>query len=362
MLKGLHLGLDHHESPAFFVQGPRPFARVMFFCGLSILFMASDARFSYLNTLRQGFIGALHPLEVIANAPNEWARNTKNYFASHNSLLKENYQLKQEAVLANTWLQRLATIQAENEHLRSLLSANPPTIQHQAILAEILHVGRDPFSNVIVVNRGSQHNVISGQAVVDGQGVIGQVTRVYPFSSEITLITDKHLSIPIQIERNQLRAIAFGEGKSNTLDIPYLPTSVDIKVGDKLVTSGIDGVYPAGLSVATVTQIKQNPDSPFAKILSKPIAGVNNHLQVLIIKMPKIEDVKQAAATVPVAVQSIGNQPLVDDPKKISDATTDNKSATSTLPEIAPSTRAPQTNITQPTVKNLPKPSNESKP
>jgi rod shape-determining protein MreC len=156
-----------------------------------------------------------------------------------------------------------------------------------AVLGEILHMGRDPFSSIIVVNKGTTNGIEAGQAVVDANGVIGQVTRVFPFSAEITLITDKNLSIPIQVERNQLRAIAFGEGKNNTLDIPYLPTSVDIQVGDKLVTSGIDGVYPAGLAVATVTEIRQSPDSPFAKIVSSPIAGVNNHLQLLIISIPK---------------------------------------------------------------------------
>jgi rod shape-determining protein MreC len=185
-------------------------------------------------------------------------------------------------------LQRLSTIQAENVHLRSLLNGNIP-IQPKAVLGEISHMGRDPFTHVVVVNRGSQHNIKAGQAVVDSVGVIGQVTRVYPFSSEVTLITDKELSIPIQIERNQLRAIAFGEG-NNTLDIPYLPTNVDIKVGDKLVTSGIDGIYPAGLAVATVTKILQNPESPFAKIVSTPIAGVGNHTQLLLLALPEAEE------------------------------------------------------------------------
>jgi len=185
-------------------------------------------------------------------------------------------------------LQRLNTVQAENIHLRTLLNGNIPG-QPKAILGEISHMGRDPFTHVVVINRGSHHSIKAGQAVVDSKGVIGQVTRVYPFTSEVTLITDKELSIPIQIERNQLRAIAFGGG-NNTLDIPYLPTNVDIKVGDKLVTSGIDGVYPAGLAVATVTKIQQNPESPFAKIISTPIAGVSNHLQLLLLELSEAKE------------------------------------------------------------------------
>jgi rod shape-determining protein MreC len=260
---------------------------MVFFSALSIIFMAVDARLNYLSHIRQGFIAALHPLEIIANAPSEWYRDINKYFSVHNELVQENYVLKQQAFEHKVMLQRLSTITAENKHLRSLLNGDMP-IQPNAILGEISHMGRDPFTRIVVVNRGSQHTVKAGQAVVDSKGVIGQVTRVYPFTSEVTLITDKELSIPIQIERNQLRAIAFGEG--NKLDIPYLPTNVDIKIGDKLVTSGIDGVYPAGLAVATVTQILQNPESPFAKIICTPIAEVTNHLQLLLLALPEVKD------------------------------------------------------------------------
>ena len=288
MLKGVHQKLEAQQTPAFFVRGPSPFSRMVFFCALSVSIMAIDARLNYLSHVRQAFIAALHPLEVLANAPSEWYRNINKYFSVHNQLVQENYALKQQAFEHQVMLQRLSTIQAENVHLRSLLNGDIP-IQHKAVLGEISHMGRDPFTHTVVVNRGSQHNIKAGQAVVDSNGVIGQVTRVYPFTSEVTLITDKELSIPIQIERNQLRAIAFGEG-NNTLDIPYLPANVDIKVGDKLVTSGIDGVYPAGLAVATVTKIEQNSESPFAKIVSTPVAGVSNHLQLLLLELPEAKE------------------------------------------------------------------------
>ncbi len=285
MLKGVHQKLEPQQTPAFFVRGASAFSRMVFFCALSVIFMAVDARLNYLSQIRQAFIAALHPLEIIANAPSEWYRDVKKYFSVHNELVQENYALKQQAFEHKVRLQRLNAITAENEHLRSLLNGDVP-IQPKAVLGEISHMGRDPFTKIVVVNRGSQHTVKAGQAVVDSKGVIGQVTRVYPFTSEVTLITDNELSIPIQIERNQLRAIAFGEG-NNTLDIPYLPTNVDIKVGDKLVTSGIDGVYPAGLAVATVTQILQNPESPFAKIICTPVAEVTNHLQLLLLELPE---------------------------------------------------------------------------
>lgn len=290
MLKGVHQKLEPQQTPAFFVRGASPFSRMVFFCALSVVLMAVDARLNYLSQLRQTFIAALHPLEVIANAPSEWYRDVKKYFSAHNQLVQENYALKQQAFMHQIMLQRFSTIEAENSHLRTLLNGNIP-IQPKAVLGEISHMGRDPFTHVVVVNRGSQQHIKAGQAVVDSKGVLGQVTRVYPFSSEVTLITDKELSIPIQIERNQLRAIAFGEG-NNTLDIPYLPTNVDIKVGDKLVTSGIDGIYPAGLAVAIVTKIEQNPESPFAKIVSTPVAEVGNHLQLLLLDLPEVIDLE----------------------------------------------------------------------
>lgn len=298
MLKGVHQKLEPQQSPAFFVRGASAFSRMVFYCALSIVIMAMDARLNYLSQVRQAFIGALHPFEMMANAPSEWVRDVKKYFSAHNQLVQENYALKQQAFEHKVMLQRLSTIQAENVHLRSLLNGNIP-IQPKAILGEISHTGRDPFTSVVVVNRGSQHNIKAGQAVVDSKGVVGQVTRVYPFSSEVTLITDKDLSIPIQIERNQLRAIAFGEG-NNTLDIPYLPTNVDIKEGDKLVTSGIDGIYPSGLAVATVTKIQQNPDSPFAKIICMPIAEVTNHLQLLLLELPQEKEAEIPPEPAPV--------------------------------------------------------------
>ena len=315
MLKGVHQKLEPQQTPAFFVRGASAFSRTVFFCSLSIVTMAVDARFNYLSQARQAFIGALHPFEMVANAPSEWVRDAKKYFAAHNQLVQENYALKQQAFEQKVMLQRLSSIQAENEHLRSLLDANIP-IQPKAILGEISHTGRDPFTSVVVVNRGAQHNIKAGQAVVDSKGVIGQVTRVFPFSSEVTLITDKDLSIPIQIERNQLRAIAFGEG-NNTLDIPYLPTNVDIKVGDKLVTSGIDGIYPAGLAVATVTKIQQNPESPFAKIISTPIAEVTNHLQLLLLELPQTKEAEISLEKLEAPAEKTNTGPSIGDKNKV---------------------------------------------
>ena len=140
-----------------------------------------------------------------------------------------------------------------------------------------------------MVNLGSRQGIIPGQAAIDEVGVIGQVTRVYPFSSEVTLISDKDLSVPVQVERNGLRAIAFGKGRTTTVELPSLPANVDIRVGDKLVTSGIDGIYPAGLAVAEIIHVTVHDNSPFAQIIGKPLAGIEQHRQLLLVSIPQAD-------------------------------------------------------------------------
>jgi len=280
--------MQHHQTPAFFLRGPSLFIRLVFFAALSLLLMATDSRLHYLVEIRQGFMALLHPLQKIANAPSNLYSIAQEYLVTQKTLLNRNRQLEQQSLEQSAKLQRFKSLEVENENLRNLLSA-AQSIPQPARLAEILHMGRDPFNHKVVVNLGARQNIVAGQAVVDAAGVIGQVTRIYPFSSEVTLITDKELAIPVQIERNGLRAIAFGHGRDTTIDLPYLPANVDIRKGDKLVTSGIDGVYPAGLAVAEVVLIERNPNSPFARIVSKPIAGIENNRQILLISIPKTE-------------------------------------------------------------------------
>lgn len=291
MLQGVHQNLEQQQAPAFFARGPSPLARLAFFAALSLALIATDSRMQYLTDVRQNLMVFLHPLQVAANVPSDLYQITDEYFSTHHRLLNENEQLKKQNLEQKVALQKLNALTLENANLRDLLQANK-SLAENSILGEIMYVGRDPFTRKIMVNRGSNHQIAAGAAVVDAAGVIGQVTRIYPSSSEVTLITDKSLAIPIQIERNGLRAIAFGHGRNHTLDLPYLPANVDIKRGDKLITSGIDGVYPAGLAVAMVTAISTTPDSPFAHIVCQPIGGVENNRQVLLVSTP-------AAAIIP---------------------------------------------------------------
>lgn len=280
--------LEHQHHTGFFVRGPSPTARLFFFSVLSLVLIATDARLNYLVEVRQGFIALLHPLQIIANAPLNLTRDIGEYLHKQTTLTEENHALRQQALEHAAELQRFKALSTENERLRSLLGAAQLSSQ-PARLAEILHMGRDPFSHKVIVNLGSRQNITPGQAAIDENGVVGQVTRVYPFSSEVTLITDKELSIPVQVERNGLRAIAFGQGRSTTVELPSLPANVDIRVGDKLVTSGIDGIYPHGLAVAEVIQVDTDADSPFAHIIGKPLAGIERHRQLLLVSIPQVD-------------------------------------------------------------------------
>ena len=280
--------MEPQQTPAFFVRGPSPITRLVFFASLSLAMMAVDARLHYLREIREGFMALMHPLQVAANVPVNLYRQTSDYLTSHHNLYIENQRLTRQSLEQGVALQKLKTLESENARLRELLGSAKSWSQ-PAQLAEIIHTGRDPFSRKILINLGSNQGLTAGQAVVDEAGVLGQVTRVYPFSGEVTLVTDKELAIPVQVERNSLRAIAFGHGRDNTIDLPYLPANVDVRKGDKLITSGIDGVYPTGLAVATVVSIERNPDSPFAKITCMPIAGIENYREVLVLAMPNPE-------------------------------------------------------------------------
>ncbi|WP_334108222.1 rod shape-determining protein MreC [Methylobacillus sp.] len=280
--------LEQQHHTGFFVRGPSPTARLFLFAVLSLVLIATDARLHYLVEVRQGFVALLHPLQIIANAPRNLVEDTGEYLHQQTTLADENRQLRDQALEHAAELQRFKALSAENERLRNLLGAAQVSSQ-PARLAEILHMGRDPFSHKVVVNLGSRQGILPGQAAIDEIGVIGQVTRVYPFSSEITLITDKDLSVPVQVERNGLRAIAFGRGRTTTVELPSLPANVDIQVGDKLVTSGIDGIYPAGLAVAEIIQVTTHDNSPFAQIIGKPLAGIEQHRQLLLVSIPQAD-------------------------------------------------------------------------
>jgi rod shape-determining protein MreC len=271
-----------HQPPPFFKTGPTPLARLLIFSALSLVLLATDARFKYLSELRQVVAVIVYPLQRIAGAPAGIAARVGEYFTTQSTLREENTRLRRQSLNDAAGIQRLQSLRAENTHLRGLLAARE-RIDARTIFAEVLYAARDPFSRKIVLDRGSRHDVKSGQPVIDPVGVVGQVTRVYPWLSEATLITDKDHLVPVLNPRNGLRAILAGTGHDGRLELRFVPLTADFQTGDRLVTSGIDGVYPPGLPVAEVSDIERNSTMLFARIDCKPLAGVNSNTQLLIV-------------------------------------------------------------------------------
>ena len=271
-----------YSPPPFFKRGPSLLTRFAFFSLLSVVLLISDARFSYLQVFRQVIAAVAYPLQRLSTLPEMLAERVGEFFVTQAQLRRENEQLKRQELLDTAALQVQKSLDGENQHLRQLLSLRE-RMSREVIAAEILYANRDPFTRRVVVDKGFQHGVKAGLAVVDEIGVVGQVTRVFPWVSEVTLVTDKEQAVPIQLVRSGLRGVTFGVGYDGTLELRFMPVNADIQNGDLLVTSGIDGTYPPGLPVATVTNIERNAAYAFARITCTPAAGVNNFRQVLIV-------------------------------------------------------------------------------
>jgi rod shape-determining protein MreC len=268
-------------TPQFFRHGPSSLVRLAFFIQLSLVLMVVDTHFKYLYEVRQAITVALYPIQNLAYLPTAISNLANDFFIAQD-LADENARFKQRHLIDSGKLQQFSALVTENEYLRKLLEATPRN-KSKTIMAEIRSVPRDPFNLTIILDKGLQNGVQNGQAIVDNLGVIGQITRTYPWSSEATLINDKNYSVPVQILRNGLRSVASGTGKYKTLELNYMANNVDIQEGDQIVTSGIGGVYPSGLPVALVSKIKRDVSSTFAYIICTTIAGVDRNKQVLIL-------------------------------------------------------------------------------
>ncbi|MES2831990.1 MAG: rod shape-determining protein MreC [Pseudomonadota bacterium] len=271
-----------YSPPPLFKQGASARVKVVFFSVIAFSLLIADAHFHKLAAIRQAVGAGLYPLQVAAVAPRDLAVRVGNYFAALSSVEEQNRRTKLDQARNAQQLQQTQHLQAENAQLRKLLGTSE-RLPVKAVLAEILYDTRDAFTRKIVLDRGARHDVMPGQPVIDDIGVVGQVTRVFPFSSEVTLLTDKDQAIPVQVVRNGLRSVAYGGGQSGLLDLRFISSNADIKPGDLLVTSGIDGIYPPGLAVAKVARIANKSADAFAQIVCEPAAGVNRNRQLLIL-------------------------------------------------------------------------------
>lgn len=288
-----------HTLPPFFKTGPSPLTRLLTFSALSLALLVADARFKHLDAIRQVAAVVIYPLQRIAAAPASLLRRSGEFFVTHASLREDNTRLAQENLASAALTQKTRALEAENAQLRKLLGARERRTE-RSTLADVLYAARDPFSQRIVIDKGTQHDVQNGQPVIDASGVVGQVTRVYPMLAEVTLISDKGHLIPVLNVRSGLRSVLAGTGINGVLELQFVPLNADVQKGDQLVTSGIDGIYAPGLPVAEVIAIEPNPAATFSKVTCRPLGGVGNHTRVFVVQgsaaLPPrpVEDVEQA--------------------------------------------------------------------
>ncbi|MBK9624750.1 MAG: rod shape-determining protein MreC [Rhodocyclaceae bacterium] len=269
-----------HAPPPFFRRGLAPVARLIFFIALSLALLITDLRFRTLEWVRLAVATAAWPLQRVAYLPIDAGGDVSNYFSRLSSLIGENERLRQQQLNTANLLLRQKHLEDENRRLRVLMEMKE---RHpvEGRIAEILYAARDPFARRVIIDKGAQQGIEAGQAVVDEIGVIGQVVRVFPLTSEVSLLTDKEQAIPIQVQRNGLRAVLEGAG-AGVMELRFLATNAEVEIGDVLITSGLDGVYLPGLPVAKVIEIDRSNSGSFSRIRCAPLAGVERRGLVLV--------------------------------------------------------------------------------
>jgi rod shape-determining protein MreC len=254
---------------------------------LAVVMMTVDHRQHHMDAIRSALSLVVYPIQYLVSLPGTTGEWFSDGFSTRRSLQEENRDLRAQQLFLQSQLLKLEALEAENDRLRQLLDSSA-AISQPVLIAELLAVDMAPFSRQVVLNKGSRHNVREGQPIVDAAGVMGQVVRVTPQTSTVMLITDPSHAVPIEVNRNGLRAIAQGIGDVNRLELSLLPRNADIVAGDLLVTSGLDGRFPPGYPVARVTTVERAPDSPFARVSAEPVAQLDSTRVVLLV-MPGAE-------------------------------------------------------------------------
>lgn len=248
----------------------------------SLALMLLDHQEDHLARIRQGLSVAVYPIRVLVDLPfTAWDAAT-HALQDREELLAENEQLKRERLAANVRLQRMAALEVENARLRELLESTD-TLEHRVLIAEILAQELVPYRQRFRLNKGSTNGVFIGQALLDANGLVGQVVSVDPLSAEAVLITDPDHVVPVTVNRNGLRTFAYGTGDSNRLRLPYLTNSADVRVGDLLVSSGLGGVFPSGYPVGRVIEVQARPGQSFADVIAEPASELDRDQEVLLV-------------------------------------------------------------------------------
>ena len=252
---------------------------------LAVVLMAMDHRGHYVPRLRSLAQHAVEPLYLLIEWPQQALRDVSGYFRSQHALLQEQDRLSRELLARQGELQRLQTLEEENRRLRALF-AGAESQPYDYRFAEMLQVDLDPFSHRVLIDLGSADGVQTGQAVIDGAGVVGQVEDVQRHSSSVRLISDPNHALPVQINRTGLRTVAFGLGETSRLSMPNVPREADVRTGDLVVTSGLGERFPGGYPVAVVSSIDREAGLTFARVEATPLAALDRGREVLLIETP----------------------------------------------------------------------------
>jgi len=278
------LGTIDRSPPPFFRQGYSALTKLVFFSALALFLMVADARLKLVAPLRAAFATLLHPLQVTLLVPVEMWQGGGDYLRGLKDALANEDRARRQLALQAERTARADQLATENFRLRALLDLKP-ALAVKSLAAEVLYEASDPYSRKLFIDRGTRHAVTLGSPVVNEAGVIGQVTRVYPLSSEVTLLTDKDAAIPVLNPRTQQRSAAFGGAAGDaSMELRFMAANADVQADDILTTSGVDGVYPPGLPVAKVLKIERRADAGFARIALAPVAQVDGVRHVLVLE------------------------------------------------------------------------------
>ena len=293
------LGTLDRTPPPFFRQGPTALSKLMVFSALALFLMVADARFKLTQPLRAAVGTALYPIQWAALRPVLLVRNAAEYFESLKSAQRVEEEARVKLALQSQRANQVEQLALENNRLRQLLALRERIVT-PSLAAEVLYDAADPYTRKLILDQGMTQGIAAGSPVIDEHGVLGQVTQVQPFTSEVTLVIDRDLSIPVQNGRTGARSVAFGEANAHGggLELRFMQANADVQEGDLLTTSGVDGVYPPGLPVAKIDRIERRADSAFARIHCVPLAGVTAARYVMVLSPLSARGAPRPAAPV----------------------------------------------------------------
>ncbi len=255
----------------------------MLMCAVAFVLMFVDYRYDFFTNVKTKISVLTTPFYWLADIPTELAGWARESFVSRDKLQKENARLRSEALVLQSKVQKLAAVNAEVSRLRQLLNTADRNLNESVLVADLVNVSSDPARHEVVVNKGLGDGVYVGQPVLDSEGLMGQVVEVGQFNSRVLLITDVRHSVPIQVLHNGVRSVAEGSGSIDVLNLRHVAATMDIKVGDRLVSSGLGQRFPVGYPVGDVVSVTRDPGKPFADVVVRPLAKLNQSRHVLLV-------------------------------------------------------------------------------